>query len=135
MIDILVQPHRDQRAAERFFRKPLRGQGVEPLRITTVKLRSYSAAMRTIFGNVTHCVERFANNRAEASHQSTRRRERQMRRFKFPGQAQRFLCVFSFCEPETGTSLKSSCLKPARTRAAVSNNSSQTKFGSSNWSK
>jgi putative transposase len=54
VIDILVQPHRDQRAAERFFRRLLRGQGVEPLRITTDQLRSYSAAMRTIFGNVTH---------------------------------------------------------------------------------
>jgi putative transposase len=93
VIDILVQPHRDQRAAERFFRRLLRGQGVEPLRITTDKLRSYSAAMRTIFGNVTHCVERYANNRLEASHQSTRQRERQMRRFKSAKHAQRFLSV------------------------------------------
>src|SRR3954453_16629407 len=31
------------------------------------------------------------NNRAENSHQPTRRRERQMKRFKSPGQAQRFL--------------------------------------------
>ena len=34
VIDTLVQPHRDQRAAERFFRKLLRSQGAEPLRIT-----------------------------------------------------------------------------------------------------
>src|ERR1700674_2604682 len=32
VIDILVQPHRDQRAAERFFRRLLRGQGKEPFR-------------------------------------------------------------------------------------------------------
>ncbi len=31
------------------------------------------------------------NNRAETSHQPTRRRERQMKRFKSTGQAQRFL--------------------------------------------
>ena len=31
------------------------------------------------------------NNRAENSHQPTRRRERQMKRFKSAGQAQRFL--------------------------------------------
>jgi transposase-like protein len=65
VIDILVQPHRDQRAAERFFRKLLRGQGSEPLQIITDKLRSYSAAMRSIFSNVTHRVERYANNRVE----------------------------------------------------------------------
>ena len=35
VIDILVQPHRDQRAAGRFFRKLLRGQGSEPLQIIT----------------------------------------------------------------------------------------------------
>ena len=33
------------------------------------------------------------NNRAENSHQPTRRRERKMQRFKSPGSAQRFLSV------------------------------------------
>ena len=93
MIDILVQPHRDQRAAERFFRRLLRGQGAEPLQIITDKLRSYSAAMRSVFGSVTHIVKRYANNRVEASHQPTRQRERQMRRFKSISHAQRFLSV------------------------------------------
>jgi putative transposase len=35
VIDIFVQPHRDQRAAERFFRRLLRGQGQGPFRIIT----------------------------------------------------------------------------------------------------
>ena len=77
VIDILVQPRRDRRAAERFFRRLLRGQGQQPLRIITDRLRSYSAAMRTSFCNVAHTTERYANNRMEASHQPTRQRERQ----------------------------------------------------------
>ena len=93
VIDILVQPHRDQRAAEQFFRRLLGRQGAEPLRIITDKLRSYSAAVRTIFGDVTHSVERYANNRVEGSHQPTRQRERQMRRFKSARHAQRFLSI------------------------------------------
>ena len=93
VIEILVQPYRNQHAAERFFRRLLRGQGKEPLRIITNKLRSYSAAMRTIFSGVNHNTERCANNRAEASHQPTRQRERHMRRFKSAGQAQRFLSL------------------------------------------
>jgi putative transposase len=93
VIDILVQPRRDQRAAERFFRRLLRGQGKEPFRIITDKLRSYSAAMRRILGKAAHNPERYANNRAEASHQPTRQRERHMRRFKSAGQAQRFLSL------------------------------------------
>jgi len=93
VIDILVQPYRDQRAAEQFFRRLLRGQGQEPFCIITDKLRSYSAALRTILCDVTHNTERYANNRAEASHQPTRQRGRQMRRFKSAGQAQRFLSL------------------------------------------
>ncbi|MCP4202286.1 MAG: IS6 family transposase [bacterium] len=40
-----------------------------------------------------HDTSRYANNRAEVSHQPTRQQERQMRRFKSAGQAQRFLSV------------------------------------------
>jgi putative transposase len=93
VIDILVQPRRDQRAAERFFGRLLRGQGKQPFCIITDKLRSYSAALRTILCGVAHHTDRYANNRAEASHQPTRQRERQMRRFKSAGQAQRFLSL------------------------------------------
>ena len=49
--------------------------------------------MRSIFSNVTHTVERYANNRVEASHQPTRQRERQMRRFESARHAQRFLSL------------------------------------------
>ena len=93
MIDILVQPRRDRRAAERFFRKLLKGQGSEPRRLVTDKLRSYAAAQRTIMPSVVHDTGRYKNNRAEVSHQPTRQRERQMRRFKSAAQAQRFLSV------------------------------------------
>jgi len=47
--------------------------------------------MRTSFFHVAHTTERYANNRVEASHQPTRQRERQVRRFKSVHQAQRFL--------------------------------------------
>lgn len=90
VIDILVQPRRDQRAAERLFRRLLHGQGKEPLRIITDQLRSYSAALRTTLCDVAHNTERYANNRAEASHQPTRQRERHMRRFKSAGQPNAF---------------------------------------------
>ncbi len=43
VIDILLQPRRDQRAAARFFRKLLKGQGGVPRRMVTDKLRSYAA--------------------------------------------------------------------------------------------
>ena len=54
VIDILVQSRRNRRAAERFFRKLLKGQGKVPLRLVTDKLKSYSAALRTIMPSVNH---------------------------------------------------------------------------------
>ncbi len=92
-IDILVQKHRNKRAAMRFFRKLLKGECTVPQRIVTDKLKSYSAAKREIMPSVQHCTEQYANNRAEVSHEPTRQRERQMRGFKSIGQAQRFLTV------------------------------------------
>ena len=93
VIDILVQRYRNARAAKRFFRKLLRGQGSTPWRLVTDKLGSYGAAHRTIMPSVDHNTECYANNLAEVSHQRTRQRERQMRRFKSAGSAQRFLSV------------------------------------------
>ncbi len=59
--------------------------------MVTDKLKSYSGARRTTMASVVHVTQQCANNRAEVSHEPTRRREYQMRRFKSPGQAQRFL--------------------------------------------
>ena len=92
-IDILVQSRRNRGATTRFFRKLLKGQGREPRRLISAKLRSYAAAHRTVMPSVTHSTRQYENNRAEASHQPTRQRERQMRRFKSPAHAQRFLSV------------------------------------------
>jgi len=93
VIDILVQSRRDRWAAARFFRKLLKGQGHGPLSLITDKLRSYSAAHRTAMPSVIHSTRQYENNRAEVSHQPTRQRERQMRRFKSAAHAQRFLSV------------------------------------------
>ena len=93
LIDILVQSHRDGRAARRFFRKLLKSQRHEPMRLVTDKLGSYRVAHRDVMPLVTHDTTQYANNRAEVSHQPTRQRERQMRGFTSPAHAQRFLHV------------------------------------------
>ena len=97
VLDILVQTRKDTRSARRFFRKLLKGQGELPMGITTDKLGSYVAAKREVMASVPHCRDRYANNRAEVSHEHTRMRERQMRGFRHAGYAQRFLSVFSQC--------------------------------------
>ena len=69
------------------------GKGT-PRVIITDKLRSYAAARKLIMPDIEHRQSRYLNNRAENSHQPTRIRERQMKRFKSSEQAQRFLSLF-----------------------------------------
>ena len=90
MIDILVQSRRNRRAAMRFRRKLLNTQGGTPRRLITDKLPRYGAAWHTVMPSVVHRTEQYANNRAEVSHEATRQREHQMRRFKSVGHLQRF---------------------------------------------
>ncbi len=59
--------------------------------IITDWLPSYGAAKREVIPRVEHRQHKGLNNRAENSHQPTRRRERQMKRFKSSRQTQRFL--------------------------------------------
>ncbi len=91
VLDILVQSRRNASAAKRFFERLLKGLRYKPERLVTDGLRSYGVAHREVMPEVRHRVGRYLNNRAENSHRPTRRRERQMQRFKSPTQAQRFL--------------------------------------------
>jgi putative transposase len=93
VLDVLVQNRRDAKAAKRLLRKLLKKQGMAPRVMITDKLASYAAAKREIMPGVEHRQHKGLNNRAENSHQPTRRRERIMKRFKSAGQAQRFLSV------------------------------------------
>ncbi len=73
------------------MRKLLKNYGLVPDKIVTDDLRSYSAAARELGISDLHERGRGRNNRAENSHQPTRRRERKMQGFKSVGSAQRFL--------------------------------------------
>ncbi len=94
VLDILVKSRRNKGAAKKFFRKLLKGCQYVPRVIITDKLASYGAAKREVLASVEHRQSRSLNNRAENSHQPTRKRERVMQRFKSAGHAQRFLAAF-----------------------------------------
>jgi putative transposase len=120
VLDVPVQSRRDKKAAKRLLRKLLKRQGRAPRVMIADKLASYSAAKREVMPGVEHRRHQGLDNRAEDSHQPTRRRERQMKRFKSAGQAQRFLSahdqidnLFPLCrEHVTATGYRA-----ARTRA------------------
>jgi putative transposase len=91
VLDILVQSRRDTRAAKRLLFKLMKRQCRAPRVMITDKLASYGVAKREVLPSVEHRKHKGLNNLAENSHQPTRQRERQMKRFKSAGQAQRFL--------------------------------------------
>ena len=93
VVDVYLQAKRDATTAKRFFRRLIRNNKGEPRKIVTDKLRSYGVAHREIMPEVIHVTDQCANNRAEQSHQSTRAREKGMRRFRSIKQAHRFLNV------------------------------------------
>src|SRR5215831_9629985 len=93
VLDVLVQSHRDSRAALRLMRKLLRKQGFVPKLLVTDKLRSYGSAFRQLQLTCPHEQGLRKNNRAENSHQPVLRRERKIQRFKSAGSAQRFLSM------------------------------------------
>lgn len=90
-IEILLQKRRNAKAAIRFLKKALHRVGTMPRVMVTDKLRSYTRAHRILMKSSDHRAHKRLNNRAENSHQPTREKERQMRGFKTPASAQRFL--------------------------------------------
>ena len=73
VLDVLVQSKRDQRAAMKLMRKLLKKYGFVPDRLITDDLRSYGAAARDLGIEKHHERGQWKNNRAENSHQPTRR--------------------------------------------------------------
>jgi putative transposase len=99
VLDILVQPRWNAKAAERFLAKLMKKQQRVPRVLVTDKLESYPVAHGALMPSVEHRSHKGLNNRAENRHQPTRQRERAMKGFRSPGSAQRFLSAFSAISP------------------------------------
>ncbi len=87
VLDILVQPRRNAKAARRFL-GALVAQYGEPRVVVTDKLRSYTKPVQALAPDADHRAHKGLNNRIENSHRPTRKREKIMGRFKSPRQAQ-----------------------------------------------
>src|SRR5271165_3885836 len=76
VLDVLVQSKRNKHAALKLMRKLLKKYAFVPERLVTDDLRSYGTAVRELGIERHHQRGRWKNNRAENSHQPTRRRAR-----------------------------------------------------------
>ena len=93
VLDFLIQPKRDKKAALKFMRRLFKRQGFVPEWIVTDKPRPYSSSPSQLGPAQHHERGKHKNNRAENSHQPVRGRERKMQPFKSAGAAQRFHAV------------------------------------------
>ena len=92
-LDILLQARRNKKAVIRFFKKVLKGCQYTPRVIVTDKLRSYYVPCKSLLPKAEHRSHKCLNNRVENAHQPTRKKEKQMIRFKSPASANQFLAT------------------------------------------
>jgi putative transposase len=92
VLESYVTKTRDKAAALTFIKKAMKRHGAARV-ITTDSLRSYKAAMNEIGNAEKQEVGRWANNRAENSHQPFRRRGRAMLRLRRMKTLQKFSSV------------------------------------------
>ena len=111
VLEEILQPKRDKRAAKRLLVKLMKRWGIVPKRIITDKLRSYGAAKREVAPGLDHWSHKGLKNRAENNHLPFRKRERVMQGFRSPGALQRFVSIQSATR---------NCFSvPARRRSAI----------------
>ncbi len=72
VLDVIVQPRRDRKAALKLVRELLKRQGYVPDAVVTDRLRSYGAALRALGLADRHVTGGRSNNRAEVSRQPPR---------------------------------------------------------------
>ena len=93
VLEVLLQAKRDTVAARKFLRKAMKRCNATPSTIVSDKWRATAAAIRTEVPSAEHVTGKRMNNRAENSHQPTRRRERKQQRFKSRKSVRRFLSI------------------------------------------
>lgn len=93
VLEILAQSRRNKWAALKLMRKLMKNRHTFPIRLSPINWAPILATLRELGLAHLHVTGSRLNNRAEVSHQLTRRREHRMGRFKSPGSMQRFLSV------------------------------------------
>lgn len=91
-LDIFIQKRRNKKAVVRFIRRLLSSHQ-SPRVIVTDKLRSYCKPIKKFCPKTDHRKHKGLNNRAENSHQPTRRREKSLIKMKSLGNSQKMLAL------------------------------------------
>jgi putative transposase len=91
-LDVYLQKRRSKKSAIRFLTRLL-GNYPSPRVVITDKLRSYIKPIANMCPNAEHRSHKGLNNRVENAHQSTRRKEKSLIKFKSPKGVQKTLSL------------------------------------------
>jgi transposase-like protein len=81
VIDVLLSPKRDKKAARRFFTRAL-ARAIAPAEVTTDRAAAYPRVLDELVPAAQHVTVPYANNRVEADHGRLKARLRPMRGLK-----------------------------------------------------
>ncbi len=82
VIDVLVSPRRDAKAARRFFERAIRTTTTRPVEVVSDRAPTYPLVLAELLPAAWHRTDRYANNRMEADHGRLKARLRPMRGLK-----------------------------------------------------
>jgi transposase-like protein len=82
VVDVLVTPRRDAKAARRFLQRAIATTKVRPVEVVTDRAATYPIVLEELQPAPWHRTEQYANNRVEADHGRLKSRLRPMRGLK-----------------------------------------------------
>ncbi len=122
VIDVLVSPHRDVRAARRFFQRAIDTTSVAPVEVVTDRAAAYSVVLDELLPVAGHRTDQYANNRVEADHGRLKARLRPMRGLKKDRSARVIIAWHAFVQNLRRGQYELAAEEPVNRRVAVAFN-------------
>ena len=119
VVDVLVSPRRDAKAARRFFQRAISVTKITPVEVTTDQAPVYPVVLEELLPAAWHRTEQYANNRVEADHGRLRSRLRSMRGLKQDRSARVVIVGHAFVQNVRRGYYELAAEEPANRRVAV----------------
>ena len=119
VVDVLVTPRRDAKAARRFFQRAIATTKVRPVEVVTDRAATYPIVLKELLPAPWHRTEQDANNRVEADHGRLKSRLRPMRGLKQDRSARVIIGGHGFVQNVRRGHYELAAEEPASRRLAV----------------
>ena len=122
VVDVLVSPRRDARAARRLFQRAISVTKVTPAEVVTDRAATYPMVLEELLPAAWHRTDQYANNRVEADHGRLKARLRPMRGLKQDRSARVIVAGHGFVQNLRRGHYELAVAEPVNRRVAVAFN-------------